>query len=95
MTPTQKPSFPTIATVFLINTSTLTHTKFDEKEAEQETSDMLKVASMVNVDTFIEQATRIADLAKRNPNLSVEAREEARALCEQFENYLESRGLKA
>ena len=56
---------------------------------------MLKVASMVNVDTFIEQATRIADLAKRSPDLSVEAREEARALCEQFENYLEARGLKA
>jgi len=56
---------------------------------------MLKVSSMVDVDTFIEQATRIADRAKRNPNLSVEARREARALCEQFENYLEAKGLKA
>ena len=56
---------------------------------------MLKVASMVNVDTFIEQATKIADKFRRNPNLSVEAKQEARVLLRQLEEYLEARGLKA
>ena len=55
---------------------------------------MLKVASMVDVDTFIKQATKIADRARKNPNLSVEARQEARILIEQFEEYLEAKGLK-
>jgi hypothetical protein len=56
---------------------------------------LLKVASTVNVDAFIEQATKIADKFKRNPNLSMEAKQEARALLRQFEEYLEARGLKA
>jgi hypothetical protein len=55
---------------------------------------MLKVASMVDVDTFIEQATRIADKAKRNPNLSTEAKREARILLEQLEEFLEAQSLK-
>lgn len=55
---------------------------------------MLKVASMVDVDTFIEQATKIADRVKKNPDLSVEARQEACALLEQFEEYLDAEGLK-
>jgi len=50
---------------------------------------------MVNVDTFIEQATKIADKFRRNPNLSVEAKQEARVLLRQLEEYLEARGLKA
>jgi len=56
---------------------------------------LLKVASMVSVDTFIEQATKIADKFKRNPNLSIEAKQEARVLLRQLEQYLEARGLKA
>jgi hypothetical protein len=55
---------------------------------------MLKVASMVDVDTFIEQATKIANRVKKNPNLCIEARQEARVLLEQFEEYLEAKGLK-
>jgi len=55
---------------------------------------MLKVASMVDVDTFIEQATRIADKAKRNPSLSTEAKREARILLEQLEEFLEAQSLK-
>jgi hypothetical protein len=55
---------------------------------------MLKVASMVDVDTFIEQATRIADKAKRNPSLSNEAKREARILLEQLEEFLEAQSLK-
>ena len=50
---------------------------------------------MVNVDAFIEKATRIADKFKRNPRLSVEAKQEARVLLRQFEEYLEARGLQA
>ncbi len=50
---------------------------------------------MVNFDTFIEQATRIVDKFKRNPNLSIEAKQEARVLLRQLEEYLEARGLKA
>jgi len=50
---------------------------------------------MVNVDTFIEEATRIADKSKRNPNLSIEAKREARVLLRQLEEYLEARGLNA
>jgi len=50
---------------------------------------------MVNVDTFIEQATRIADKFKRNPKLSVKAKQEARVLLRQFEEYLEARGLQS
>ena len=57
--------------------------------------DLLKVATMVNVDTFIEQATKIADKFKRNANLSVEAKREARVLLRQLEEYLEARGLNA
>jgi hypothetical protein len=49
---------------------------------------------MVDVDTFIEQATKIADKAKRNPNLRAEARQDARALLEQFEEYLEAKSLE-
>ena len=49
---------------------------------------------MVNVDTFIEQATKIADKVKRNPNLSFEAKQEARVLLGQLEEYLEA-SLKA
>jgi len=56
---------------------------------------LLKVTSMVNVDTFIEEATRIADKSKRNPNLSIEAKREARVLLRQLEEYLEARGLNA
>lgn len=56
---------------------------------------MLKVASVVNVDTFIEHATKIVDNVKRNPDLSVEAKREARVLLRQLEEYLEARGLKA
>jgi len=56
---------------------------------------LLKVASMVNVDTFIEQATKIADKFKRNPNVSIEAKQEARVLLRQFEEYLKARGLQA
>jgi len=52
---------------------------------------MLKLATMVNVDTFIERATRIANRVKKNPNLSVEARQEARLLLEQVEEYLSQR----
>jgi hypothetical protein len=55
---------------------------------------MLKVASMVDVDTFIEQATKIADRVRENPDLLVETRQEARALLEQFEEYLDAKGLK-
>ena len=55
---------------------------------------MLKVASMVDVDTFIEQATRIADKAKTNPSLSNEAKREARILLEQLEEFLEAQSLK-
>ena len=55
---------------------------------------MLKAASMVNVDTFIEQATRIADKVKRNPDLSTEAKQEAQVLLEQLEEFLEAKGLK-
>jgi hypothetical protein len=54
---------------------------------------MLKAVSMVDVDTFIEQATKIADRAKKNPDLSVQARQEAHVLLEQFEEYLEAKGL--
>jgi len=54
---------------------------------------MLKVVSMVDVNTFIERATEIADRVKRNPNLSTEARQDARVLLEQFEEYLEAKGL--
>lgn len=50
---------------------------------------------MVNVDTFIEHATKIVDNVKRNPDLSVEAKREARVLLRQLEEYLEARGLKA
>lgn len=50
---------------------------------------------MVNVDTFIEQATKIADRVKRNPNLSAKAKREARVLLGQLEEYLEARGLKS
>jgi len=50
---------------------------------------------MVNIDTFIEQATKIADKVKKNPNLSVKAKQEARVLLEQLDEYLEARGLKA
>ena len=50
---------------------------------------------MVNVDTFIEKATRIADKFKKNPRLSVEAKQEAGVLLRQFEEYLEARGLQA
>ena len=56
--------------------------------------DLLKVVSMVDVDTFIEQAKKIADKFKRNPNLSIEAKQEAHALLGQFEEYLEAKGLK-
>jgi hypothetical protein len=56
---------------------------------------MLKVASMVDVDTFIEQATRIAEKVKTNPNLSTEAKREARILLEQLEEFLEAKGLEA
>lgn len=55
---------------------------------------MLKVASMVDVDTFIEQATKIAGRVRKNPDLLVETRQEARALLEQFEEYLDAKGLK-
>ncbi len=55
---------------------------------------MLKVASMVDVDAFIEQATKIADKARKNPNTYTEARQEAHVLLEQFEEYLEAKGLK-
>jgi len=50
---------------------------------------------MVNVDAFIKQATRIADKFKKHPKLSVEAKQEARVLLRQFEEYLEARGLQA
>jgi len=56
---------------------------------------LLKAVNVVSVDTFIEQATKIADKSKRNPNLSIEARQEARVLLRQLEEYLEARGLKA
>jgi hypothetical protein len=52
---------------------------------------MLKLATMVDVETFIERATKIADRAKKNPDLSVEARQEARLLLEQVEEYLSQR----
>jgi hypothetical protein len=55
---------------------------------------MLKAVSMVDVDTFIEHATKIADKAKRHPNLSKEAKREAHILFEQFEEYLEANGLR-
>jgi hypothetical protein len=54
---------------------------------------MLKVASMVDIDTFIEQATKIAAKAKRNPNHSIEAKQEAHILLEQLEEYLQAEGL--
>jgi hypothetical protein len=54
---------------------------------------MLKVTSMVDVDAFIERATEIADQVKRNPSLHTEARQDARILLEQFEEYLEAKGL--
>ncbi len=54
---------------------------------------MLKVASMVDVDTFIERATEISDRIKRNPSLYTEAKQDARVLMEQFEVYLEAKGL--
>jgi hypothetical protein len=56
--------------------------------------DLQKVASVVNVDTFIDQATKIADKFKKNPNLSIETKQEARVLLRHFEEYLEARGLK-
>ena len=55
--------------------------------------DLLKATSTVNVDTFIEQATKIADKVKRNPNLSVKAKREALVLLGRLEEYLEARGL--
>jgi hypothetical protein len=48
---------------------------------------------MVDVDAFIEQATKIADRVKRNPNLHTEAKQDARILLEQFEEYLETKCL--
>jgi hypothetical protein len=51
---------------------------------------LLKAASVVNVDAFIEQAAKIADKVKRNPNLSAEAKQEARILLAQLESYLDS-----
>ena len=60
-----------------------------------EVLDLLKVATIVNVDTFIEQATKIADRLKRNPDLSIEAKREARVLLRQLDEYLDARGLKA
>jgi len=56
---------------------------------------LLKAVSTVNVDAFIEQATKIADKSKRNPNLSIEAKQEARVLLRQLEEYLEASGLKS
>jgi len=56
---------------------------------------LLKAASTVNVDTFIEQATKIADKFKRNPSLFIEAKQEARVLLRRLEEYLEARGLQA
>ena len=50
---------------------------------------------MVSIDTFIEQATKIADKVKRNPNLLVKVKRDARVLLGQLEEYLEARGLKA
>ena len=69
-------------------------TKLIEEEIRR-VLDLLKAASMVNVDTFIEQATKIADKVKRNPNLSVKAKRDARVLLGQLEEYLEARGLNA
>jgi hypothetical protein len=57
--------------------------------------DLLKMVSMLDVDAFIEQARKIADKFKSNPNLAIEAKQEARVLLKQFEEYLEARGLKA
>lgn len=51
---------------------------------------MLKAASVVDVDAFIEQAAKIADKVKRNPNLSAKAKQEARILLAQLESYLDS-----
>ena len=51
--------------------------------------DLLKMISVVDVDTFIEKATKIIDKVKRNPSLSVEAKHEARVLLGQLEGYLE------
>jgi len=55
---------------------------------------VLKAVSMVDVDAFIEQATRIADKVKRNPSFYTEAKREARFLLEQLEHYLEAKALK-
>jgi hypothetical protein len=51
---------------------------------------LLKAASVVDVDAFIEQAAKIADKVKRNPNLSAKAKQEARILLAQLESYLDS-----
>lgn len=51
---------------------------------------MLEAASVVDVDAFIEQAAKIADKVKRNPNLSAKAKQEARILLAQLESYLDS-----
>jgi hypothetical protein len=55
---------------------------------------MLKAASIVDIDTFIEHAAKIADRVKRHPDLSKEAKREAHILLEQLEGYLEANGLK-
>ncbi len=55
---------------------------------------MLKAVSMVDVDAFIEQATRIADKVRRNLHLHTEVRQDARILLERFEEYLEAKGLQ-
>jgi hypothetical protein len=54
---------------------------------------LLKAASVVDVDAFIEQAAKIADKVKRNPNLSAKAKQEARILLAQLESYLDSIGV--
>lgn len=54
---------------------------------------MLKVASMVDVDAFIKRATEIADRVRKNPSSYTEARQDARILMEQFEEYLDAKGL--
>jgi hypothetical protein len=51
---------------------------------------LLEAASVVDVDAFIEQAAKIADKVKRNPNLSAKAKQEARILLAQLESYLDS-----
>jgi hypothetical protein len=52
---------------------------------------LLKATSVADVDTFIKQATKIIDKLKRNSKLSVEAKQEACVLLEQFEKCLEAR----